>query len=102
MLFVVSEPHASMNASQIGRLCRGLGVAVNIAGLVLLLWNFYDLHQQRMQRPDYHYNTEGDEGMIVAAYLRTLACVGIGCALLWTGSWLGKSRMNHSHEASVY
>jgi len=89
-----------MNVSQIGRICRGLGVAVNIAGLVLLLWNFYDLHQQRLQRSYYYYNTEGDEGMIVAGYLRTLVCVGIGCTLLWLGGWLGKNR-THAHRREV-
>ena len=87
---------STMYAPRIGRICRGLGVALNIAGLVLLVWNFYELHQQRLQRPYYYYNTEGDEGMIVAGYLRTLACVGTGCALLWLGSWLSKNPTNTS------
>lgn len=81
-----------MNAAQTGRLFRGLGLAVNLVGVGLLVWNFYELHQQRLQRPNYYYHTELDERMIVAGYLRTLLCVGIGCVLLWIGSVLGKRR----------
>jgi len=90
-----------MNAPPIGRLCRAVGLVLNVTGVVLLLWNFYDLHQHRLQRPYYYYNVDGDEGMIVAGYLRTLAFVAIGCALLWFGSWLPKNRNKHAHEASL-
>ena len=82
-----------MNAVQIGRLFRRLGFAVNLLGLVLLLWNFYELHEQRLQRSSYYYNTKHDEGMIVAGYLRTLVCVAAGCVLLWIGSELGRRRI---------
>src|SRR5260370_37093752 len=98
---MVSEKAHSMNPAQIARFCRVLGLAVNIAGVVLLLWNIYDLHQQRLQGPRYYYNAEGDEGFIMAGYLRTLACVGIGCALLWTGSWVGRHRSKRPHAAEV-
>ena len=80
-----------MQTSQISRVCRGLGITLNIVGLVVLTWSFYSLHEQRLRR---QYYSPDDEAVVATGYLRTSVFVGAGCTLLWLGSLLDKRRKN--------
>jgi hypothetical protein len=39
-----------------------------------------------------YYNPEDDMGRIVTGYLCALAAVGVGCFLLWLGTFLGRRK----------
>ena len=59
-----------------------------LGAVVFLVWTFVDVHIQRSHQPSY-YDPENDMERIVTAYLWVLGAGGLGCFLLWLGSFLG-------------
>jgi hypothetical protein len=76
-----------MNTLRFAKGCRLAGKLALICAVIFLIGNFVELHIERSHRT--YVFPEGDEQRIVTCYLGFLGACGLGCFLLWLGSFFG-------------